>query len=214
MVREAAILNIKYKLHLFEYCSLSNLWWGRGNAGSSPPHSAPPPPRVANTQHSGDLSLSVPGSPTSEGWSPTGEGPASNGARRASWAGAALPRGRLLHATWGAAPWLTEGRAGGLPQREGCRRASGEQASGERGHAACWPRCPSRHGSGRGEGACVSVCVCVKKEHQAVQRQVARVSEGRTGQQLRPQVALRGTKATDCREAAGRQGQWGSGLWR
>ena len=86
MVREVAILNIKYTPHLFEYCSLSNLWWGRGNAGSSPPHSAPPPPRVANTQHSGDLSLSVPGSPTSEGWSPTGEEPASNGARRASWA--------------------------------------------------------------------------------------------------------------------------------
>lgn len=37
-----------------------------------------------------------------------------------------------------------------------------------------------------GEGACVSVCVSVSRRHQAVQRQVARVNEGRTGQQLRP----------------------------
>ena len=36
---------------------------------------------------------------------------------------------------------------------------------------------PSKHRSGRGKGACVSVCVYgVKEKHQVVQRQVARVS--------------------------------------
>lgn len=160
MVREAAILNIKYKLHLFEYCSLSNLWWGRGNAGSSPPHSAPPPPRAANTQHSGDLSLSVPGSPTSEGWSPTGEGPASNGATRASWAGAALPRGRLLHATWGAAPWLTRGERrratpeGGLP--EGFRGTSLRRA----GPCCMLAKVPQQTWQWQGR-RCVCVCLCL-----------------------------------------------------
>lgn len=162
MVREVAILNIKYTPHLFEYCSLSNLWWGRGNAGSSPPHSAPPPPRVANTQHSGDLSLSVPGSPTSEGWSPTGEEPASNGARRASWAGAALPRGRLLHATWGAAPWLARGarrRAtpeGGLP--EGFRGASLRRA-GATLHAGQGAPADTLV-AGEKVRVCLSVCLC------------------------------------------------------
>ena len=156
MVREGAILNIKYKTLLFEYCSLCNLWSGRGKAGSSPPHSPPTPPQVGNTQHSGDLSLSVPGSPTSEG-------PASNGARRASWARAALLRGRLLHATWGAASWLTRGERrratpeGGLPV--GFRRVSLRRV----GDMLVKASTANTGAAGERVRVCLSVCLCVSK---------------------------------------------------